>query len=173
MGLFEARTETGGGGKATRELDHAGERLNIAFGAERLGFIGLKAPIATLIALAVLVVLAVIGISRLTVDDSLSELFRSETPEFKQFEKESKLFPSNEYDVLVVVEGKDLLGRKQIGALRQLATDLAARRWRQRPYFDLFRATAGAAWRVAGAGISRRAAGRGRLRRAGDEAARQ
>jgi len=124
MGLFEARTETGGGGKATRELDHAGERLNIAFGAERLGFLGLKAPIATLVTLVVLVVLAVVGITRLTVDDSLSELFRSETPEFKQFEKESKLFPSNEYDVLVVIDGKDLLGRKQIGALRQLATDL-------------------------------------------------
>ena len=27
MGLFEARTETGGGGKATRELDHVDHRL--------------------------------------------------------------------------------------------------------------------------------------------------
>ena len=41
----------------------------------------------------------------------MSELFRSETPEFKAFEEETRKFPSNEYDVLVVVDGKDLLGR--------------------------------------------------------------
>ena len=61
---------------------------------------------------------------RIQVDDSLSELFRSETPEFKAFEEETRRFPSNEYDVLVVVDGKDLLGRQQIDALRRLVTDL-------------------------------------------------
>ena len=46
------------------------------------------------------------GINRITVDDSLSQLFRSNTPEFKQYEEVTKRFPSTEYDVLVVVEGK-------------------------------------------------------------------
>src|SRR4051812_50219816 len=122
MGLFEARTETDGG-KSALGRERPGERLNIAFGVERLAFLGLKAPIATLIGLALLVVLAVWGVTRLTVDDSLSELFRSETPEFKTFEEETRKFPSNEYDVLVVIEGKNLLGREQIAALRQLVTD--------------------------------------------------
>ena len=125
MGLFEARTETGGEEKLRAPGgERTGERLNIAFGAERLGLIGLRAPVLTLIALALLVVVAVMGIGRLKVDDSLSELFRAETPEFKQFEKAAKTFPSNEYDVLVVIEGKNLLGRAQIDALRRLVTDL-------------------------------------------------
>jgi predicted RND superfamily exporter protein len=123
MGLFEARTESDAARRALGR-ERPGERLNIAFGVERLAFLGLRAPIATLIALALLVVLAVWGVTRLTVDDSLSELFRAQTPEFKTFEEETRKFPSNEYDVLVVIEGKNLLGREQIAALRQLVTDL-------------------------------------------------
>jgi hypothetical protein len=33
-------------------------------------------------------------------------LFRSDTPEFKQYEAVTRRFPSSEFDVLVVVEGK-------------------------------------------------------------------
>ena len=120
MGFFEART----GANRPEAKDRAGERLDIAFGAERFGFFGLRAPLVTLLAVAVLVALAIVGMSRIVVDDSLSELFRSETPEFKQFEAEARTFPSNEYDVLVVIEGKNLLGRDQIEALRRLVTDL-------------------------------------------------
>ncbi len=123
MGLFEARARRDSTEPPTTE-EASGERLNIAFGVERLAFLGLKAPLIAVFALLALVALAVAGVSRIQVDDSLSELFRSETPDFKTFEAETQKFPSNEYDVLVVVEGKDLLGRKQIGALRQLVTDL-------------------------------------------------
>ena len=55
---------------------------------------------------------------------SLSSLFRSETAEFKHFEEFSKRFPSNEYDVLMVVEGAKLLERDSIEKLRDLVTDL-------------------------------------------------
>jgi uncharacterized protein len=89
MGLFEARSDA-----ARKERSAAGdrpnERLNIAFGVERLAFVGLKAPILALVALAILVALAVAGVMRIHVDDSLSELFRSETPEFKAFEEETR-----------------------------------------------------------------------------------
>jgi uncharacterized protein len=125
MGLFEARTDAGGKGAGRPAAgDSQAERLNIAFGLERLGFVGVKAPIAALLALAALVALAVAGVSRIKVDDSLSELFRSETPQFQTFETEARKFPSNEYDVLVVVQGKNLLGRDQIEALRRMVTDL-------------------------------------------------
>ena len=125
MGLFEARTATGDDKKPDSPgSERPGERLNIAFGLERLAFVGLKAPIAALLVVALLVALAVAGVLRIQVDNSLSELFRSETPDFKVFEQEAKRFPSNEYDVLVVIEGKNLLGRDQIDALRRLATDL-------------------------------------------------
>ena len=60
----------------------------------------------------------------LKVDDSLSQLFRSDTPEFKQYEEVTRRFPSSEFDVLVVVEGKTLLERDSIEKLRDLVTDL-------------------------------------------------
>ena len=63
-------------------------------------------------------------IERIKVDDSLSQLFRSDTPEFKQFQEVSLKFPSAEYDVLIVVEGKALLQRDQLAKLRDMVTDV-------------------------------------------------
>ncbi|MEA3026024.1 MAG: uncharacterized protein QOF91_1309, partial [Alphaproteobacteria bacterium] len=97
---------------------------NLAYGLERIGLIPLRAPIVSAIILAVLCIIAALGIERLKVDDSLSQLFRSETPEFKQYEAVTKRFPSTEYDVLVVVEGKTLMERESIEKLRDLVTDL-------------------------------------------------
>ena len=62
--------------------------------------------------------------SRLKVDDSLSELLRTNTPEFRTYESVSERFPSSEYDVLVVVEGKTLLSPKGIDAFRNTMIDL-------------------------------------------------
>ncbi len=64
------------------------------------------------------------GVSRIRLDDSLSQLFRSDTPEFKQYEAETRRFPSTEFDVLVVVEGKSLLQRHSLEKLRDLVIDL-------------------------------------------------
>jgi hypothetical protein len=58
------------------------------------------------------------------VDDSLSQLFRSDTPEFRQFEEVTRRFPSTEFDVLVVIEGKTLLDRESVEKFRDLVTDL-------------------------------------------------
>src|SRR4029079_7781570 len=55
----------------------------------------------------------------LRVDDSLSELFRTDTEEFRRYEEIDRRFPSSEYDVLVVVEGKDLLKKPQLEAFRR------------------------------------------------------
>jgi predicted RND superfamily exporter protein len=102
----------------------ASKRLNIALGVERFGLIPLRAPALSIILVVVLAVAAVLGIQRIRIDDSLSQLFRSDTPEFKQFEQVSHQFPSSEYDVLLVIEGKSLLARDSIEKLRSLVTDL-------------------------------------------------
>ncbi|WP_022724140.1 RND family transporter [Rhodopseudomonas sp. B29] len=99
-------------------------RLSIAFGIERLGLIPLRAPILSCLILLVMVVGAVFGIQRIKIDDSLSQLFRSETPEYKQYEQVTKQFPSTEFDVLLVVEGKNLLARDNLEKLRDTVTDL-------------------------------------------------
>src|SRR5947209_7566810 len=97
---------------------------SLALGIERLGLVSLRFPAAAAIVLVVLAVLGGIGVTRLKVDDSLSQLFRSNTPEYRQFEETVRRFPSAEYDVLVVVEAKDLLARENIEKLRDAVTDL-------------------------------------------------
>jgi hypothetical protein len=97
---------------------------SIAFGLERIGLIAVKAPILSMIILAVLIVGAVFGIQRIKIDDSLSQLFRSNTKEFRQYEEVTKRFPAEEFDALVVVEGKNLLARDNLEKLRDFVTDL-------------------------------------------------
>ena len=99
-------------------------RHPLALGIERIGLVSLRFPLAvTLVAVAVAIA-AGFGVTRLKIDDSLSQLFRSDTPEFKQYEEVTRRFPSSEFDVLVVIEGKTLLARQSIGKLRDLVTDL-------------------------------------------------
>jgi predicted RND superfamily exporter protein len=91
---------------------------------ERIGLIPLRAPVISAVILALLCVFAAFGFHRLKVDDSLSQLFRSDTKEFRQYEAVTKRFPSTEYDVLVVIEGKNLMARESIEKIRDLVTDL-------------------------------------------------
>src|SRR5580693_4368230 len=97
---------------------------SIAFGLEKLGLIPMKAPILSCIVLAILMIGAVFGIDRIKIDDSLSQLFRSNTKEYRQYEEVTKKFPAEEFDVLVVVEGKTLLARDNLEKLRDFVTDL-------------------------------------------------
>src|SRR5947207_5283467 len=99
-------------------------RRSFAFGLERLGLIGLAAPAITFALIVVMSALALWGLTRLRVDDSLSELFRTDTEEFRRYEEIDRRFPSSEYDVLVVVEGKDLLKKAQLEAFRRAIVDL-------------------------------------------------
>jgi predicted RND superfamily exporter protein len=100
------------------------ERFRLAYGIERIGLLSLRFPVLTMLIFAALMLGAVFGIERLKVDDSLSQLFRSETAEFKQYEEVTRRFPSSEFDVLVVVEGKTLMARDSMEKLRDLVTDL-------------------------------------------------
>jgi uncharacterized protein len=96
----------------------------LALGIEQIGLIALRLPVLAVIVVIALAVAAGFGVERIKVDDSLSQLFRSDTEEFRQYEVMSRRFPSSEFDVLVVVEGKQLLQRGPLGQLRDLVTDL-------------------------------------------------
>ena len=89
-----------------------------------MGLISLRYPIAVAIIAVLLCIAAAFGTARLKVDDSLSQLFRSDTAEFKQYEEVTRRFPSSEYDVLIVVEGKTLLSRPSLAKLRDVVTDV-------------------------------------------------
>src|ERR1700681_270861 len=97
---------------------------SIAFGVERIGLIAVNAPILSCLILVGLIIGAIFGIERIKIDDSLSQLFRSNSREYRQYESEIKRFPAVEFDVLVVVEGKNLLARENLEKLRDFITDL-------------------------------------------------
>ncbi len=96
----------------------------LALGIERMGLVSLKFPLAVFLVFVALAVGAALGIGRITIDDSLSQLFKSNTAEFKQYEEVTRRFPSSEFDVLLVLEGKSLLERDSVDKLRNLVTDL-------------------------------------------------
>ena len=100
------------------------EPHHLALGIERIGLVSLRFPWIVALVLAGLCIAAAFGIGRIRIDDSLSQLFRSDTPEFAQYEAVTRRFPSSEFDVLVVIEGKTLLDREPLAKLRELVTDL-------------------------------------------------
>jgi uncharacterized protein len=106
-------------GRGTRKPLH-----DLALGIERVGLVSLHFPRLVAVVVVILAIAAAFGVTRLKVDDSLSQLFRSDTPEFKQYEEVTRQFPSSEFDVLVVIEGKRLLDRESVEKLRDLITDL-------------------------------------------------
>jgi predicted RND superfamily exporter protein len=120
--------ETAGPTKPPIEGDLAsssvGKRHDLALGVERLGLISLRFPWLVALAALALAIAAGFGLMRLKVDDSLSQLFRSNTPEFRQYEEVTQKFPSSEFDVLAVIEGKSLLDRDSLEKLRDFVTDV-------------------------------------------------
>src|SRR5882757_7456347 len=69
---------------------------SIAFGLERIGLIAVQAPILSCIILVGLIIGAIFGIERIKIDDSLSQLFRSDSKEYRQYEAVTKLFPARQ-----------------------------------------------------------------------------
>jgi predicted RND superfamily exporter protein len=114
----EVETSESGTGTPDRGLPR------LAFGIERLGLVSLRIPYLLAIVFVILGIGAVFGLQRLKVDDSLSQLFRSNTPQFHQYEAVTRDFPSSEYDVLVVIQGSQLLERDALEKVRDLVTDL-------------------------------------------------
>jgi len=89
-----------------------------------MGFISLLHPFILIVVFLLLCVGGAVGFTRLKVDDSLSQLFRADTAEYKTYEAVTRNFPSSEFDVLIVVEGPMLLERSSLEHLRELVTDL-------------------------------------------------
>jgi predicted RND superfamily exporter protein len=97
---------------------------NLALGIERIGFFSLTHRTLCALVFIVLSIVAAVGFVRVKVDDSLSQLFRSDTAEFRTYEEVTHRFPSNEFDVLIVIEGDQLLARPSLEKLRELAINL-------------------------------------------------
>ena len=106
------------------ETPRAIKPRNLALGIERIGFLAPSHRVLCALAFVVLCALAAIGFARVKVDDSLSQLFRSDTEEYRTYAEVTRRFPSNEFDVLLVIEGDRLLERASLQNLRELAIEL-------------------------------------------------
>jgi len=104
--------------------DEAQQSRVFSASLHRLGYWGLDFPWLVGVFVVIVTLAAAFGVNKLRVDDSLSELFRTNTEEFKRYEDIDRRFPSSEYDVLVVVEGPDLLARPQLAAFGKVTTEL-------------------------------------------------
>lgn len=101
-----------------------GRSFLFTFGLEKLGLVALRAPWLSAAVILALSAFAILGLQKLKVDDSLSELFRTNTAEFRQYEEIDTRFPSSEYDVLAVVEGANLLKREGLEAFGRTVVEL-------------------------------------------------
>ncbi len=101
-----------------------GSVKSLGFGIERIGLLPIRAPWLALLALIAFSAFAALGIFKLETDDALSDLFRSQSPIYQDYKVMSELFPSSERDVLVVIEGKDLLSPTGLDAIRNVHQEL-------------------------------------------------
>ena len=99
-------------------------RPSIGFGLERLGLPAIRHPVIALLLIGIFTVACGVGITRLKVEQTLSELFRGSAPEYADYKRLSDRFPTSEFDVMVVVEGEDLMRPEPLEAVRKLHREL-------------------------------------------------
>ncbi len=97
---------------------------SLGFGIERLGLAPLRSPWAVTLFIALLTAVCAVGLPKLVAHGSLSELFRSGTPDYLEYQKLSAQFPTSEFDILLVLQAEDLSDRSRLEAARDLQLEL-------------------------------------------------
>ncbi len=97
---------------------------SLGFGFEKLGLQVIRAPRTALALVIAFTAFCAVGIPKLQTDGTLSELFRSKTKDFRNYTEMSSRFPTSEFDVLVVIEGKDIMKRDLLEEIRGLHLEL-------------------------------------------------
>jgi uncharacterized protein len=107
---------------AERPLRARHDRLTRPFVV--LGELSLRRPPLTLLALAVLSVVMVIGTARVSTDAALENFLRADTIDYQAFERLRARFPSSDLDVYVSADGPDLFGATQLKEMQELKFSL-------------------------------------------------
>ena len=97
---------------------------SLGFGLERIGSVAVRYPVYALILILLFSVFCALGIPRVKTDHTLSELFRSSTVEYRNYKLMSDRFPTSEFDILVAVEGKELMTPDMMETVRDLHLEL-------------------------------------------------
>jgi len=96
----------------------------LMLGVERIGLLVLHAPVLTVVTMIVLAGIAMLGLVQLRVDDALKDLLRSDTEEFRTYEKLGDLFPTDELDVVAIATMPKPFSSEQLADLREFHLDL-------------------------------------------------
>ena len=97
---------------------------SLGFGLERLGYLALRQPRLSAIALLMLTIFCAFGVARLEASGVLSDFFRAENNDFRAYQAMSERFPTSEFDVFIIVEGDKLLTRERLEDVRTLHLEL-------------------------------------------------
>ncbi len=97
---------------------------SLGFGIERVGMPSLRNPKTSMVVILLVSLVAALGLLKLKPAGSLGELFRSSSAEFANYQKLNKLFPTTEYDVMVLIKGKDLLRPQTLDDIRNIQLEL-------------------------------------------------
>ena len=81
------------GPRMSSPAEKPGKHFALALGTERFGLLSLRYPFAVLAVFVLLGIAAAFGVARLKVDDSLSQLFRSDTPRIPPVRAGHEEFP--------------------------------------------------------------------------------
>jgi len=98
---------------------------SLGFGIERLGLIALHRPGWTMAGLVAFTIFCIVGLFNLQPEGRLSEIYRGNSLNYQQYDRVSRLFPTSELDLLLLLSGKDLLDRDKIARLREVEDALA------------------------------------------------
>ena len=97
---------------------------SLGFGLERIGSVAVRYPIAALVLIGLFSAFCALGVTKVKTDHTLSELFRSSTIEYKNYKFMSDRFPTSEFDILVAVEGENLMKPELLEQVRALHFEL-------------------------------------------------
>ena len=97
---------------------------SLGFGIERIGLPSLRNPKLSMVMILMVSLIAGLGLLKLKPAGSLGELFRSGSSEFANYQKLNKLFPTTEYDVMVLISGKKLLTPQTLDDIRNIQLEL-------------------------------------------------
>jgi uncharacterized protein len=99
--------------------------MTAGFGIERIGLLALRFPRTTLAIIAALLPLCFYGASQLTFSSDVREIFRSGGTEFDRLDTLNSQYPRAGEDVLIAVEGDNLLEPSNLEALQALHLELS------------------------------------------------
>ncbi len=97
---------------------------SLGFGFEKLGLLPLRAPRLILCFIILMSVVCGAGLQKLSSDSAISDLFKSNTVEYRNYQSLKETFPTSENDILVVLKGQDILSADNLETLRNVSLDV-------------------------------------------------